>query len=139
VIQVVNEGTQRPFAHAVNFHRLLLQVGPGYRQLGEESVEVSGADRAVRIDFRQRQALPGQPAGPEIRGLNLLAGAPDGSVVSVFVTATSADFARLQGTFDEVLRSLAVSEEVTTPSSSARNLPECPAQGGPGPSPSPSP
>jgi hypothetical protein len=139
VIQVVNEGTQRPFPHALNFHRLLLQVSPGYKQLGEDDADVSGAERAVRIEFRQQNALPEQQGGPEIRGVNLLAEAPDTSVVNVRITAASTDFDQLQGTIDDVLRSVAVGDEVAAPSPSARDLPECSAEGSPSPSPTASP
>jgi hypothetical protein len=139
VIQVVNEGTQRPFPHALNFHRLLLQVTPGYRVLGEDDADVSGAERAVRVEFRQLNAVPGQQGGPEIRGVNLLAEAPDGSVVNVLITAASTDFDQLQGTIDDVLRSVAVGDEMATPSPPGRGLPECSAQGSPGPTPTTSP
>jgi hypothetical protein len=139
VIQVVNEGTQRPFRHALNFHRLLLQVSAGYRQLGEDDADVPGAERAVRIEFRRMNALRGQQGGPEIRGVNLFAEAPDGSVVNVLITAASTDFDQLQGTIDDVLRSVAVGDEVATPSPSARDLPECSAVGTPSPSPTASP
>jgi hypothetical protein len=125
VIRVTDEGTTRVFAHAVNFHRLLLQVSPGFKSLGEEDVTVSGARKARRIDFREQSALPGQPAQPEVRGRNILVEAPDGRVVSVLITATMADFSRLQGTFDDVIRSLAVGDDVATPGPTDRALPSC--------------
>lgn len=136
VIQVTNEGTKRTFDHALKFHRLLLQVNPGYRQLGEEDLKVSGAKQAVRIEFRQMYPIPATQGRPEIKGLNVLAEAPDGSVVSVLISATATDFDRLEKTFDDVTRSLALGKEVATPSPASRTLPDCSQPLTPTPSPS---
>jgi hypothetical protein len=125
VIQVTDEGTTRAFAHAVNFHRLLLQVSPGFKNLGEDDLTISGATKAIRIDFREQSALPGQPTQPEIRGRNILVEAPGGRVVSVLITATMEDFSRLQGTFDDVVCSLAVGNDQATPGPADRALANC--------------
>lgn len=136
VIQVTNEGTTRTFEHALKFHRLLLQVNPGYKQLDEDDVKVPGAKKAVRIEFQQAYPIPVQQGQPEIRGLNLLAEGPDGSVVSVLISATAVDFDRLEKTFDDVVRSLAVGKSAATPSPASRNLPDCSQRLTPIPSPS---
>ena len=138
IIQVANEGTTRKFDHALNFHRVLLQVNPGYKQLAEEDVDVSGARKAVRIEFEQRFPLSVGPGQPQLHGINLLAEAPDGSVISVLASATVTDFERLTETFDDVLRSLAVGSEIDQSSRVSADLPACSTQASPQPSPSPS-
>jgi hypothetical protein len=135
-IQVADEGVKRTFDHALKFHRLLLQVNPGYKKLSENDVKVSGAKRAVQIEFRQLYPEPTPQGQPDLHGINLLAEAPDGSVVSMLLSATATDFGRLQKTFDDVVRSLAVGSDVATESSTAQNLPDCSATGTPSPSPS---
>lgn len=138
IVQVANEGTERTFDHALNFHRLLLQVNPGYKQLAEEDVDVSGAKRAVRIEFEQEYPFSVGQSRPRIHGINLLAEAPNGGVVSVLASATVADFERLNETFDDVLRSLAVGSEIDQSTRVSPNLPACSMQATPQPSPSPS-
>jgi hypothetical protein len=138
IVQVANEGTRRKFDHALNFHRLLLQVNPGYKQLAEDDADVSGAKRAVRIEFEQQFPLSVGQGQPKIHGMNLLAEAPDGSVVSLLASATEPDFERLKETFEDVLGSLAVGSEIDQSTRVSANLPACSAQGMPQPSPSPS-
>jgi hypothetical protein len=135
-IQVADEGMKRTFDHALTFHRLLLQVNPGYKKLSENDVKISGAKRAVQIEFRQLYPTPTPQGQPDLHGINLLAEAPNGSVVSMLLSATAMDFGRLQKTFDDVVRSLGVGTEVAAVSSRARNLPDCSATGTPSPSPS---
>jgi hypothetical protein len=135
-IQVANEGVKRTFDHALQFHQLLLQVNPGYKKLSENDMKVSGAKRAVQIEFRQLYPEPTPRGQPDLHGINLLAEAPDGSLVSMLLSATATDFGRLQKTFDDVVRSLAVGSQVATKSSTAQNLPDCSATGTPSPSPS---
>jgi hypothetical protein len=135
VIQVTNEGAKRTFEHALKFHRLLLQVNPGYKQLAEDDAKVSGAKKAVRIEFRENYPISVPQGQPEIRGLNLLAETPNGSVLSVLIRATATDFDRLEKTFDDVMRSLAVGGDVAIPSPATRNLPDCSGQPTPIPSP----
>lgn len=138
IIQVTNEGAQRAFDHAVRFHRLLLQVNPGYKQLANENVDVPGARMALRIEFEQLFPLAAGQGQPKIRGMNLLAEAPDGSVVSLLASATAPDFQRLKETFDDVAGSLAVGSEMAETGAGSPNLPACSSQRAtPEPSPSP--
>ena len=123
VVQVADEGTKRTFQHALNFHKLLLQVNPGYKELGEDGVKVPGAKTAVPVEFQGAYPDPVAQGQPEIHGMNLVAEAPNGSVVSLLISATTADFERLKETFDDVLRSLALGSEVDQ--SGSANLPDC--------------
>lgn len=134
IVQVANEGTRRAFDHTLNFHRLLLQVNPGYKQLAEDDVDVSGAKKAIRIEFEQEYPLSVGQGQPTIHGMNLLAVAPDGTVVSVLASATTPDFERLKETFDDILRSLAVGNEIAQSDRVSPDLPACSTQSSPSPS-----
>jgi len=138
LIQVTDEGTKRTFDHALKFHRLLLQVRQGYKQLAEDDLGVVGAKKAVRIEFEHEFPLPAPPGQPRLHGMTVLAEAPDGSVVSVLVIATAPRFERLKETFDDVLESLAVGSEIDQSGRVSPDLPSCLTQGTPGLSPSPS-
>jgi hypothetical protein len=125
VIEVSNEGRRRRFDHALRFHRLLLEITPGYRALGESPVEVAGAEQAVRIDFRNRPVLPGVPP-VEFRGSNVLALGRDGDVVSLLVSASAADYEAMTESIEGIIRSLRVGNEE---GGARRTVPRCKVPG----------
>lgn len=138
LVQVTNEGTTRTFDHALKFHRLQLQVRPGYRLIGEEDLDVPGAKKAVRIEYRHDFPIPSSPDQPRLHGITLLVETPDASVVSLLALASDSSFDDLKDTFEDIVGSLAVGTEIDQSSQTSPDLPACTTQGTPEPSPSPS-
>jgi hypothetical protein len=124
ILQVSNEGAERPFDHAVRYHTLLLELTPGYKELGNDPVEVQGAEQALRIEFTQRPPFP-DPSGRlvELHGLNVLAEAADGNVVSLILSSSESQFDAMGPTFDAIVESLEV--KPAGGASSLDRLPDC--------------
>ncbi|HYV00943.1 MAG TPA: hypothetical protein VEM93_01160 [Actinomycetota bacterium] len=116
VLQVSNEGTARPFEHALRFHELLFQVSPGFKQQGgDQDVDVEGAEQSKEIRFTDRPPFGGGGAQPLVlRGVFVLARTSEGNVVALTLTAEDQEFSSMSSTFDAIVASFQVGTDAAS-------------------------